>query len=187
MSSSVMNRNHHVTAVITHRVRSGREAGYEEWLKGIAAAARQFDGHLGVNILRPQPGAAFSDYVAVLQFETCEHLTGWLRSDIRKEWIERAQPLIQDKETIQVLTGLEGWFQLPSQPMQAAPKRYKQAVLVWVGVMVASLFVAPLMAPLLAPLPMLLRTAIGVAITVVLLTYVIMPQLTRWFKGWLFA
>jgi antibiotic biosynthesis monooxygenase (ABM) superfamily enzyme len=29
MDSSV-----HVTAVITHRVRPGRETGYEEWLKG---------------------------------------------------------------------------------------------------------------------------------------------------------
>lgn len=187
MSAFVANRNHHVTAVITHRVRSGREAGYEEWIKGIAADARQFDGHLGVNILRPQPGATSTDYVIVLQFDTCEHLDAWLNSEIRKGWIERVKPLIQQRETIQVLTGLEGWFQLPSQASGAAPKRYKQAILVWVGVMTVSLLVAPLLAPLLAPLPMVLRTAINVAITVGLLTYVIMPRLTRWFKGWLFA
>ncbi|MEO1209705.1 MAG: antibiotic biosynthesis monooxygenase [Cyanobacteria bacterium J06638_20] len=187
MTSSVMNQNHHVTAVITHRVRSGREAGYEEWIKGISADARQFAGHLGVNILRPQPGNAPSDYVIVLQFDTCDHLNGWLNSDIRKGWIENVQPLIQEKETIQVLTGLEGWFQLPTQPIKTAPKRYKQAVLVWVGVMLVSLLVSPLIAPLLSPLPMLLRTAISVAVTVVLLTYVIMPQLTRWFQKWLFA
>lgn len=36
-------------------------------------------------------------------------------------------------------------------------------------------------------LPWLLRVAVSVAITVGLLSYVIMPRLTRWFKGWLFS
>lgn len=180
-----MDQSHHVTAVITHQVRSGREAGYEEWIRGIAAAARQFEGHLGVNILRPQPGAS-SDYVIVLQFDSCPNLDGWLNSDIRKGWIERVQPLIHKPESIQILTGLEAWFQLPQQPIHAAPKRYKQAILVWVGVMVVSLLVTPWITPLLASLPWVLRIAINVAVTVVLLSYVIMPRLTRWFKGWLF-
>lgn len=186
MSQSTVARGQHVTAVISHRVRPGREQGYEEWIKGIAADARKFEGHLGASILRPQPGAS-PDYVIVLQFDTCDHLDGWLQSDIRKTWIERAQPLIQEQESIQILSGLESWFQLPQQPVPTAPKRYKQAILVWVGVMAVSLLVAPLVAPLLEPLPWLVALPINVAITVALLTYVIMPQLTRWFKGWLFS
>ncbi len=184
--SPMVDKTQHVTAVITHRVRSGREAGYEEWIKGIAADARQFEGHLGVNILRPQPGAT-SDYVIVLQFNSCPNLDAWLSSDIRKHWIDRVQPLIQEQESVQVLTGLEGWFQLPSQVTPKAPKRYKQAILVWVGVMMVSLFVHPLIAPMMQYLPWLLQVAVSVAITVVLLSYVIMPRLTRWLKGWLFA
>jgi antibiotic biosynthesis monooxygenase (ABM) superfamily enzyme len=181
-----MSKHHHVTAVITHRVRSGREAGYETWIKGISADARQFAGHLGVNILRPQPGGS-SDYVIVLQFDSCPHLNAWLNSDIRKGWIDRVQPLIQEQESVQVLTGLEGWFQLPAQAAPTAPKRYKQAFLVWVGVMLVSLLVHPLFAPIMQYLPWLLRVAVSVAITVVLLSYVIMPRLTQWFRGWLFA
>lgn len=179
-------QSQHVTAVITHRVRPGRETGYEEWIKGIAADARQFEGHLGVNILRPQPGAT-SDYVIVLQFDSCPHLNNWLNSGVRKGWIDRVQPLIQEQESVQVLTGLEGWFQLPTQAAPKAPKRYKQAMLVWVGVMLVSLIVHPLLAPVMQYLPWLLRVAMSVAITVVLLSYVIMPRLTVWFKGWLFA
>ena len=181
---TMTNQSQHVTAVITHRVRSGRETGYEEWIKGIAADARQFAGHLGVNILRPQPGAS-SDYVIVLQFDSCPNLDAWLNSDVRKGWIERVQPLIQEQESVQVLTGLESWFQLPKQA--AAPKRYKQAILIWVGVMIVSLLVQPLLAPVLQFLPWLLRVAVSVAVTVILLSYVIMPRLTRWFKGWLFT
>ncbi|MEM9118849.1 MAG: antibiotic biosynthesis monooxygenase [Cyanobacteria bacterium P01_F01_bin.56] len=183
---SMSNKHHHVTAVITHRVRSGREAGYEEWIKGIAADARQFAGHLGVNILRPQPGVS-TDYVIVLQFNSSENLEAWLSSDIRQGWIDRVQPLIQEQESVQVLTGLESWFQLPTQAAPKAPKRYKQAVLVWVGVMMVSLLVHPLIAPVMQYLPWLLRVAVSAAITVGLLSYVIMPRLTRWFKRWLFA
>ncbi|NER80372.1 MAG: antibiotic biosynthesis monooxygenase [Leptolyngbya sp. SIO1D8] len=178
-------QNQHVTAVITHQVRAGRETEYEAWIKGIAADARQFEGHLGVNILRPQSGVA-SDYVIVLQFESCPHLDAWLTSDIRKSWIERAQPLIQEQESVQVLTGLEGWFQLPKQGGPAVPKRYKQAILIWVGVMMVSLFVHPLLAHGLQYLPWLLRIVVSAAVTVFLLSYLIMPRLTRWFKGWLF-
>ncbi len=182
----MIDKSQHVTAVITHRVRLGREAGYEEWIKGISADARQFEGHLGVSILRPQTGAA-PDYVIVLQFDSCSNLNSWLNSDVRKSWIERAQPLIQEQESVQVLTGLESWFQLPKQSVAPAPKRYKQAILVWVGVMIVSLCVQPLLVPVLQYLPWLLRVAASVAITVILLSYVIMPRLTRWFKGWLFT
>lgn len=182
--SSSKTVHQHVTAVITHRVKTGRQEGYEQWIKEISAAARQFPGHLGVSILRPQPDAQ-PDYVIVLRFDTCGHLTAWLRSDVRNAWIERVKPLIQTQETIQILSGLESWFQLPKQA--GAPKRYKQAILVWVGVMIVALGVSPLIAPLLSFLPWLLGVAVNVAITVVLLSYVIMPRLTRWFKGWLFS
>lgn len=192
MNTSVSSLDHrnttdqHVTAVITHRVKAGRQEGYEEWIKGISAAAREFAGHLGVSILRPQSDSVL-DYVIVLQFDACNHLTTWLRSDIRNAWIERVKPLIQEQETIQILSGLESWFQLPKQLGHRAPKRYKQAILIWVGVMIVSLGVSPLIAPLLSFLPWILKVAVNVAITVALLSCVIMPRLTRWFKGWLFT
>ncbi|MGD1952453.1 MAG: antibiotic biosynthesis monooxygenase [Leptolyngbyaceae cyanobacterium] len=176
----------HVTAVITHRVRAGRQDGYESWIKGISAAAREFAGHLAVSILRPQPDSP-PDYEIVLQFDTCRHLDAWLKSDTRNGWIERVKPLIQEQESIQVLSGLESWFQLPKQPTPRPPKRYKQAILIWVGVMIVSLGVSPLIAPLLSFLPWLLKLAVNVAISVELLSYVIMPRLTQWFKGWLFS
>ncbi len=179
------NPNQHVTAVITHRVRSDRAAGYEEWLKGIASAAREFAGHLGVSILRPRPGEA-PDYVIVLQFDSAANLENWLTSDERNGWIDRAKPLIHEQESVQVLSGLESWFELPSQLKRNPPKRHKQAALVWVGVVSVSIALTPLLAPILGSLPWFARIAIQAAIAVPLLTYVVMPRLTRWFQGWLF-
>ncbi|CAK6701243.1 antibiotic biosynthesis monooxygenase [Synechococcus sp. CBW1107] len=181
-----MDPHQHVTAVITHRVRPGREAGYEAWIKGIAADARRFDGHLGVHILTPQLGGG-SDYAIVLQFDTCPHLESWLQSEVRRGWIERVMPLISEQESIQVLTGLEAWFRLPGQSTRPSPRRYKQALLVWLGVTSVALLVSPHVAVWLAAWPWALRVSVNAAITVVLLTYAVMPFLTRRFQGWLFS
>jgi len=177
-------RHNHVTAVITHHIRVGRERGYETWITGISAAARTFPGHLGVSILRPQPGPSLH-YIIVLRFDTIDHLTGWLESETRRDWIDRATPLIEIQEPIQILTGLEAWFALPTQRLQPTPKRYKQVILVWVGVMLVSVLIMPLIAPFLTPLPALLRTAINAGVTVTVLLYGIVPRLTQWFRGWL--
>ena len=185
MNSPISVRTHHVTAVISHRVRPGREQGYEEWLKGIAAAAHGFDGHLGVSILRPQAGQN-SNYVSVLQFDQADHLQTWLESDTRREWLERAQPLILAMEDIQVLTGLETWFYLPNLDMTPPPPRYKMAVVTWIGVQIATLIMATFLGPIFTPLPRFINLAISNVIVVLALTYLLMPQLTRLFTAWLY-
>ncbi|MBE9068173.1 antibiotic biosynthesis monooxygenase [Leptolyngbya cf. ectocarpi LEGE 11479] len=186
LNISTSTQSHHVTAVITHRVKPGREQGYEEWIKGISAAAREFEGHLGVSILRPRSDSS-PNYVIVLQFDHYDHLAAWFSSATRKEWIDRAAPLIREQESIQTLTGLESWFQLPKQPSSKTPKRYKQAILIWVAVMAVALSIGSLIDPVIERLPGLLGLAIDVAITVYFLSYIIMPRLTHWFKGWLFS
>lgn len=174
-----------VTAVITHRVRPGREAGYEEWLKGIAADAAHFEGYQGAHILRPQMGIS-PDHVVVVQFDTCAHLETWMQSETRKSWVERVQPLIREPESIKTLTGLEPWFQLPGRPSQSQPKRYKQAILVWMGVAVTFSAVSPILAALLSSWPAIILMLVKLTIIVWLLNYVVMPFLTRRFKDWLF-
>lgn len=185
MTRSDLTESYHVTAVINHLVKSGREAGYEEWLRGIVPVARSFEGHLGVNILRPRPGEP-PDYVIVLHFDHHQHLQTWLESEVRREWIERVKPLIEHPENVQVLTGLETWFVLPERPQKAPPKRYKIALITWLGVLLLSLLIGYFFTPLLAPLPWLLRQMIGTGLTVWLLAYFLMPQLTRIFYKWLY-
>lgn len=77
MTASAIDERYHVTAVIAHSVKPGREAGYEQWLRGIMPVAKAFPGHIGVNILRPQPDQP-PDYRAILHFDchqTCN--AGW--------------------------------------------------------------------------------------------------------------
>jgi uncharacterized protein len=142
-----LDKDTHVTAIISHVMRSGREQGYEEWFHGIAAAAQTFKGHLGVSVIRPHDRAHL-EYVAILKFDRYEHLKTWLESDVRRKWLERLQPLVEQPETIQTLTGLEAWFSLPHQPLKASPPRYKMALVTWLGVYITMSIFSRLLAPL---------------------------------------
>lgn len=185
MTNTKFNVEHHVTAVITHLIKPGREEGYEEWMRGIIPVAKTFKGHLGVNILRPQKGL-HSEYIIVLHFDNQENLQAWLDSDVRREWIERSKPLIQELENVQILSGLETWFELPRRPLKTPPKRYKMALLTWLAVFFTLSIVRAIISPLLVPVPELLGQFITVGIVVLLLTYIVMPQLTRLFYKWLY-
>jgi uncharacterized protein len=177
--------DHHVTAVIAHLLKPGREADYKAWMREIIPVAKTFPGYLGVNILRPQPGI-HPEYVIVLHFDHHDHLQAWLGSSERRDLIARAQPLIQEREEIQVLTGLETWFELPKRPQRSPPKRYKMALLTWLAVFVTLSVVGRILQPLLATLPTVLAQIITIGVVVGLLTYLIMPRLTQLFRRWLY-
>ncbi|MBE9166497.1 antibiotic biosynthesis monooxygenase [Pleurocapsales cyanobacterium LEGE 06147] len=175
--------NQQVTAVISHYVRPGRESGYEEWLQGISQAARQFDGHNGVTILRPQSGSR-AEYVVILRFDNYNNLCQWMRSPERQEWLERAKPLTEKPENIQVLTGLEALVSLPNTASPPPPK-YKTAFVTWIGVFLCASVLGYFLGPYLAVFPYLLRQAIMTGLVVILLAYLVMPRLTRLFYNWL--
>ena len=156
LASNSSEENYLVTAVISHVVKPGRDQGYEAWFHGIAADARKFKGHLGVSTIRPQHHA-HPEYVVILKFDCYNNLKNWLESDVRREWIERLQPLIEKPEDIQTLTGLETWFTLPNKSMKAPPPRYKMALVTWLGVFVTISILNRLLVPLLSWLPALAR------------------------------
>lgn len=176
---------HHVTAVISHLIKPGREAGYEEWMRSIIPVAKTFAGHLGINILRPHPGGNL-EYIIVLHFNHHKNLQTWLESEVRRELIKRAKPLIQEPEAVQVLTGLETWFELPKRPQKAPPKRYKMALLTWLTVFLTLTIVGRILNSVLVPLPDLLAQFITIGIVVWLLTYFLMPHITRLLYKWLY-
>lgn len=173
-----------VTAIICHTVRPGREQGYEEWLHGITTAAQKFKGHLGVNVIRPWDHV-HPEYVAIVKFDQYSNLKTWMESDIRQEWIARLQPLIEKPEVIQTLTGLETWFMLPNK-LQVPPPRYKMVLVTWLGVFLTLPIPNRLLTPLLSEFPTLLQQLISTGFSLALLTYLIMPHLTKLFRKWLY-
>ena len=174
-----------VTTTVTRQVKPGHEAAYEQFLDGIIAAASRFPGHLGAEVFRPQTAAA-GEYRVVYRFDTAQHLHAWLGSAEHAAWLERAEPHVIGPLRRQVLTGLEAWFTLPTQPGLPPPPRYKMALVTWVTIFPLITLVVVATAPLLGRLPLVARLAVTTRVTVPLMTWAVMPRITRLLGWWLY-
>jgi len=174
-----------VTATVTRQVKPGHEAAYEEFLAGISGAAKAFPGYLGEEVFRPADGAG-GEYRIVYRFDSSAHLRGWLDSGERAAWLNRAEPHVVGPMRTQFLTGLEGWFTLPAQPGAPPPSAYKMAVLTWVTIFPLITLVVVVSAPLIGGLPLVPRLAVTTLVTVSLMTWVVMPRVTRLLHRWLY-
>jgi uncharacterized protein len=174
-----------VTAVASRRVRPGREQEFEEWVSGILGAAAEFPGYLGSNVIRPSDSDD-DEFQIVFKFDRASNLKLWEGSRERREWLRKSRDLILEKEDVRVLTGLETWFTLPSRPGEPAPPRYKMAIVTWIAVFPLATAIFALTYPLLGELPTVIRTLVFTIIMVTLMTYVVMPRMTRLFSFWLY-
>jgi uncharacterized protein len=174
-----------VTTAVTRRVKPGHEAAYEAFLVGIIGAARACPGYLGVEVFRPASGRG-GEYRTVYRFDSVAHLRGWLGSAERAAWLRRAEPHVAGPMRTQVLTGLEGWFTLATQPGVPPPPRYKMALVTWVTLFPLITLVVVATAPLVGGWPLVLRLAVTTGVTVPLMTWVVMPRVTRLLHRWLY-
>jgi antibiotic biosynthesis monooxygenase (ABM) superfamily enzyme len=174
-----------VTTTVTRRVKPGHEPFYEEFVKGVVAAASGFPGHLGAEVFRPQ-NTATGDYRIVYRFDTREHLRAWLDSDERAAWLERAEPHAIGPMRTQFVTGLETWFTLPGRPDTPPPPPYKMALLTWITIFPLITLVVVVLDPVLEELALVPRLALTTAVTVPIMTWVVMPRVTRLLRGWLY-
>jgi uncharacterized protein len=180
-----------VTLVVTRRAKAGKTEEFERWLDDFIHEAMKFEGHLGVNIIRP-PNISSPEYVIILRFDNFENLAKWENSEIRKKWIERGKAVLEGKAKVEKQTGLEFWF-TPGLDnnlsavleRQQQPPRYKMAIVVTGIIFILSSILIPQVEQATVGLPILLSTFVGVAIMVLLMTYVVMPSVTKLLRPWL--
>ena len=185
MSNLLNADNPLVTVAVLRHVKPGCETDFEEVISGITKAAMTFEGHLGVNIFRPiNPDNP--EYLIVFKFNHISNLRRWEESDIRRKWVARAENLTLGSPQIQTFTGLETWFTLPTQQAIIPPPRYKMALITWLAIFPLVNVINILFGSILNQLPLLVRTLVLTVVLVLLMTYAIMPQMTRVFKRWLY-
>src|ERR671911_1863738 len=166
-------------------ISSGRSsaAWWPAWPQGTISSAAMLVAHQSARSLSM---SRVGEYRVVFRFDTGEHLRAWLDSDERAVWLERAEPHVAGPMRTQVLTGLESWFTLPTQPGVPPPPRYKMAVLTWATIFPLITLVVVASAPLIGSLPLVLRLAVTTGVTVPLMTWVVMPRVTRLLHRWLY-
>lgn len=171
-----------VTVVFTWDVRPGRERAFEEWAHDLHTEAATFPGHMGATWLRAE--GLRNRYYTVLTFADDERLSGWLDSAERRERLDRLGE-IATAHRQQSTTGLETWFSLPGEAVPAPP-RWKMVLVTFAAVYPLSLVFQSLLAPPTQEWPLPLRALAFPVIMVPLLTFVIMPGLSRLFRRYLY-
>jgi uncharacterized protein len=169
---------------ITRHVKPGSETGFEAAVRGVILAASTFPGYVGSEVLYPttKRGA----WQLILRFDTLAHLQEWEESPICQGWIARADALtIGDPKVLRV-NGLEAWFALPEVPNMLPPPKWKTAIVSAIGIYPMISLMPILLKPITNGLPAWLATLVSIAIMMPLMTWVIMPQITRLFKLWLY-
>jgi antibiotic biosynthesis monooxygenase (ABM) superfamily enzyme len=180
-----MNDDAPLTVTINRRVKPGREAAFEEALREFIPQALQFPGHLGVQVLRPTPGPG-REWVVVIKFQSRTHYAAFRTSPEYTAWCAQLLELLEAEPVYNEQCGLESWFALPEATSQPVLPHWKMALATWVGVNVATISLALLLAPVVGNWPLVPQMLFVNALVVVLLTWVIMPLLTRLLRPWLY-
>lgn len=178
------NTSEGVTVVVTRRVKAGRAHDYEAWLQRLIGASGELPGFLGATIQRPPAGGR--EYTSVFRFDTVEHLREFERSELRRRALADVVALVEADATWNELTGLEFWFSPPPGTLVPQPSRFRMALIMIAVVYALVLSIGSLVALLLADAPMPLRLLVTIVIEVFLMTYVLMPRITRTFARWIY-
>lgn len=165
---------------------AGKEHQWEQALGELIRTSMSFPGHQGSIVLKPESPAQ-PHYRIITRFDTVENMRRWYDSEQRGEMIARLIPFQQQPAEIQHLSGFETWFTPPdSIASTATPPKYKMAVVVWLAVYAAVLPLIATLKPSFGALPPLLANAILAAISVALMTWMVLPALTWLFRRWLY-
>ena len=177
-----------VTVLVTRSPRRGNQKEFEQALSDTIDAALEFPGHLGVTVLKPQRGES-KDYQIIVKFASKADYQRWCQSHEAAHWFKRLNRLEDKPPNLEIITGIETWFAVDRtttiQPM-IPPPRYKMAIVTWIAIFVLIVIINLLLGGFLSSLPMLYRSFILTVGLVTLMIYVVMPQMTRLFSGWLY-
>jgi antibiotic biosynthesis monooxygenase (ABM) superfamily enzyme len=173
-----------VTVVVTRRVKAGHEDAYEAWLRSLFERSRALPGYVGAEVHRPPAGSR--EYTSVFRFTSVETLRAFEGSELRRQALAEVVPHVEADAVWSTLTGLELWFEPPPGTVVPQPSRFRMALVLVVVVYGLVLSIGSGIALVLADAPAQLRLLVTIALEVFLLTYVVMPRLTRWLAPWIY-
>ena len=180
--------NTHHILVAERRAKEGCGPAYEAVVGGMFNAAREFPGFQAATVT--PPSSPDGKYHVVMRFDSEANLEHWKDSDVRLEWQRRIDSVAEGEPEFTFLTGLEAWFTGPVIPGSKPPKRWKMALLTWLGLIPTVSLVAAMLGPVWnGDLPfsaftwkLVWTTALNTGVITLFMTYLVMPNLTKLFR-----
>lgn len=182
-----------VTVIVKRIAKRDKIKEFEKWLSQVSREVSRHEGIMGIDIIRPTDESKL-EYVIIFRFNNYDNLTKWEKSSIRNEWLQIGRDLVEAAPHVQKLEGLEFWFTPPFNDKSSStiplspPPRYKMVIVTTTVISILLTTLVPQIHILteMLPIPFQIIFVIEIAITVTLMTYLIMPLLTRLLRPWLF-
>lgn len=184
-NSSIHTIQNQFTIVVSHFVKQGKEGAFEQALKLVVQKAMAYDGYQGIQIIRPTTKAE-QEYILLIRFDTERNYQTWADSEPRNEWFLQLKNYVYKESEIRSEEGLEFWFSLPEITGSKPPTKWKMAILTWMVIYPSVLTLSTLTGIYLYFLPLAVRMLIVSVTLVSLMTYFIMPKITKIFAAWIF-
>ncbi|MGY0398419.1 MAG: hypothetical protein ACWIPH_00440 [Ostreibacterium sp.] len=177
-----------ISIVIIHRIKAHFQLEYENWQSRIGKEIKEFEGFIGISDKKLYPiEGADNEYITVFQFDTAYHLSKWQNSDILLEYLNELKQYTVSESKITLHEGLEIFFD-EKEKTKYSPPFYKKVSLGVIAVYPLIILVNKLYS-WLNPWPEIIPFEIGlffqVIIISVLMTYPVMPILTKVLHKWL--
>ncbi|MGB7632641.1 MAG: hypothetical protein WBL68_02855 [Nitrososphaeraceae archaeon] len=146
------------------------------------------EGTMGTEIIRPVDKESKPEYVIIFGFNNYDNLRKWENLEIRNEWLIKGRELVVADPDVQKLIGFEFWFTPSDLIPVISPPRYKMVIVTIPVIFLLLLTLVPQIHFVTEMLfiPYSIRFVIAITITVILMTYLIMPLLTKLLRPWLF-
>jgi antibiotic biosynthesis monooxygenase (ABM) superfamily enzyme len=173
-----------VTIVVSHRVAPADENDFLDWQKRVTDAERQFAGFRGAELFRPVPGVQ-DEWTALYRFDTDEHVNAWLASPERKRLLREGRRF-QDFRLDRISSPFGSWFTEPGRDEGTrGPAEWKTALSVLVGLYPTVVLLTLAISELWKRAELWASLLVGNILSVMLLTWVVMPVVTRALRFWL--
>ena len=187
-----------ITVSIRREVDPARIAEATAWVQTGLNLASKYPGFLGSGWVRA--GENSQVWHMLYRFAGDETLEAWERSAEREWWLSMGEGFVRSERSKR-RTGIEGWFDEPATgsitvvdaatgatEVVTAPPRWKQAVAIWLGFFPLNVGFTYLMNPIPGwgdVLPIWLRVLITTLVLTPIMTYWVLPWVTRSLRNWL--
>ncbi len=172
-----------IHVAITRRAKPGCEPELEQALREFFQASFTHGGMLGATMIVPPPGSDSREFGILRTFANEKERDAFYESSMFKEWRLRAKPLTEGEPIYRQLHGLEAWFRSPGAP----PPRWKMAFATFLGVFPTAMILSLTVGQAIKAWPFIFSNIVFNVCMVALLTWVVMPPITRVLDKWLHA
>jgi uncharacterized protein len=179
-----MSHNDSVTVVVTRKVKRGHESEYEDWLRRILEEAKSMKGYLGTTIQKPTSGS--TEYTSIFRFDTVDNLRKFEDSELHAKYLREVVDYVEADAIWKKFTGLDFWFSPPKGTVIPQPSRFRISLVTIAIVFGLVLSIGQIIGMIATEVPVYIRLFVTISIVIPLMTYVIMPRITRVLAKWIY-